>query len=60
MKKRYLDANAVAEILGISKAHAYKIIRGLNNELKEQGYIVIAGKIPTSFFETRCYCYETA
>lgn len=33
-------------MLGISKGHAYKIIRQLNKELEDNGYIVVSGKIP--------------
>ena len=35
--KTYITATELAEMLGISKGHAYKIIRGLNNELKKDG-----------------------
>ena len=40
----YITAPEMAEMLGISIGHAYKIIRSLNDELKKDGYIVIAGK----------------
>jgi NADH:ubiquinone oxidoreductase subunit D len=53
--KIYITANELSELLGISVAHAYKIIRMLNDELNEQGYIVIHGKIPRRYFEKRYY-----
>ena len=31
--RMYLTAEEVAEILGVSKAYAYKVIRNLNDEL---------------------------
>ena len=34
--KMYVTADEAAQILGISRGYAYKIIRGLNNELKEK------------------------
>ena len=38
MKENYLlTAGDVAEVLGISKGHAYKLIRELNEELKASG-----------------------
>ena len=40
--KIYVTADEAAQILGISRGYAYKIIRGLNNELKEKGYRVIS------------------
>ena len=36
--KMYVTADEAAQILGVSRGYAYKIIRGLNNELKEKGY----------------------
>ena len=55
--KTYITAAELAEMLGISKGHAYKIIRGLNNELKKDGYIVFSGKVPKDYFNKRCYGY---
>lgn len=56
MSKNYLEAKDVADVMGISVSSAYKIIRGLNKELSEQGYIIVAGKIPKKYFAERCYC----
>ena len=53
--KMYVTADEAAQILGVSRGHAYKIIRGLNNELKEKGYRVISGKVPTKYFEEKFY-----
>lgn len=47
----YITAPEMAEMLGISIGHAYKIIRSLNDELKKDGYIVIAGKVPKDYFK---------
>lgn len=33
--------------------HAYKVIRGLNDELKAQGYITRSGRIPAKYFYER-------
>ena len=56
MAKTYLTANEVAEIMGVSISKAYQVIRTLNNQLEENGYYVIAGKINKRFFEEKC-CY---
>ena len=37
-RKIYVTAEEVAEMLGVSTGYAYKIIRGLNEELKAKGY----------------------
>jgi hypothetical protein len=55
-----MSATDVATELGISKGHAYKIIRKLNDELKQSGYIVVAGKVPRAFWEKRFFGYGTA
>lgn len=54
-EKIFLDADNISEMLGVSKGFAYKIIRELNADLKKQGYIVIAGKVPTKFFQEKYY-----
>ena len=52
---QYGEYDEDAQILGVSRGYAYKIIRGLNNELKEKGYRVISGKVPTKYFEEKFY-----
>lgn len=52
-----MTANDVANELGVSKGHAYKVIRTLNKELKEKGFVVITGKIPRAFWEKKFYGY---
>lgn len=53
--KRFLDVKDVAEYMSISTSKAYKVIRSLNDELKANGYIVIAGKISRVYFEEKIY-----
>lgn len=55
MKSRFYTAQEVAEMLDVSPATAYKIIKGLNAELKAQGYIVINGRVPIAYFDQKCY-----
>ena len=50
-----MTANDVAQALGISKGHAYKIVRELNDELEAKGFIVVAGKIPRAFWDKKFY-----
>lgn len=54
----FMTAKDVAEIMGISMGHAYKLVRSMNNELKKAGYLVVAGKIPTGFFRKKCFGFE--
>lgn len=53
--KRFLTANDVAQYMGISIPMAYKIIRRLNDELMEMGYIIVVGRISRSYFEQKVY-----
>ena len=54
-----MTAEEVAEELGISKGHAYKIVRSLNQELQDKGFIVVAGKVLRAFWETKFFSYTT-
>ncbi len=52
----FMRVEDVAKKLGISKSYAYKIVQKLNKELKEQGFLTIAGRINKQyFFERACY-----
>lgn len=53
--KLLLTAKEVSEYLSISVPMAYKIIRKLNDELEDKGYIVICGKINRQYFESKIY-----
>lgn len=49
------NVDEVANLLNISKPMAYKIIRDINDNLKDKGYITVAGKVPVMAFNERCY-----
>lgn len=51
----YYTAQEVMELLGVSRAKAYKIMKELNAELAEKGYIVTAGKVPKKYLAEKCY-----
>ena len=51
----FFTANDVMEMLGISRGHAYKIVKQLNAELASRGYIVVAGKVPKKYFAEHYY-----
>lgn len=53
MSKLLLTAAEVAEIMDCSERHGYKLIQELNAELKAQGYIIRAGRIPRRYFFER-------
>jgi hypothetical protein len=55
MRAQFITANEVAEVMGVSRTKAYQIVRAMNKELKEMGYITIAGKCPVQYFKQKFY-----
>lgn len=51
----YMRAQEVAEELGVSVAHAYRVINKLNKELEGKGYIIMRGRIDRKFFHEKLY-----
>lgn len=54
-EKRFLNAEDVAGVLECSKSYAYTIIRQLNSELTQKGFIVLHGRISAKYFYERIY-----
>lgn len=54
-EKKFLTAQDVAEILGVSTSTAYRLIRRLNDELKEMGKITVSGKVSAKYFFENIY-----
>ena len=56
MNKTFMRVEDVAHELSVSKSYAYKLVRKLNAELKEMGYLTVAGRINKQYFlEKACY-----
>ena len=55
MQNRFMRVEEVAAELGISVSYAYKVIRRLNDELKEKGLVTIAGRINRQYFNERVF-----
>lgn len=53
--KRFLNVDDVAQYLDISVPTAYKIIRQLNKELVEKGYLTVSGRVSRTYFEQKVY-----
>lgn len=58
MKSNFLSAENVAKELSVSKTYAYRIIRQLNSELAEKGYITVSRRINRKYFSERLYGIE--
>ena len=59
MANQFMRADEVAKELGISRSYAYKLIRQLNQELKERGFLTIAGRINRDYLKERLYTAES-
>ena len=55
MNNKFIRVDEVAQELSVSKPYAYKLIKKLNDELKEQGFITIAGRVNRQYFQERFY-----
>lgn len=54
-QSNFLKANDVMKILGVAQTKAYKIIKQLNKELEEKGYITLSGKVSKKYFFEKYY-----
>ena len=55
MNNKFICAEEVAQELSVSKPYAYKLIKRLNDELKEKGFITISGRVNRQYFNERLY-----
>lgn len=55
MSEKFIRAEEVAEVMEISVAYAYKIIRKLNQELSDKGFITVTGRVNREYFNERVY-----
>lgn len=55
MDKTYYTKEDVMQLLGVKVDMAYKVIRKLNKELNEKGYITVAGRVSKKYFDERYY-----
>ena len=54
-KELFVQAEEVAGALGISKPYAYKLVREMNEELKQKGFLTIPGRVSRHYFEEKFY-----
>ena len=53
--RTFISVKEIGEMLGVSKTKSYDIVRDLNKELAERGYMVIPGRVSRKYFEERFY-----
>lgn len=59
LNRQYLNAQGVSEILNVSVPQAYKVIKALNTELSNKGYLTIRGCVSTRFLLSRYGLQDT-
>ncbi len=55
MADKYLNVTDLMEIIGFKESKCRKVIRELNAELREKGYITFQGKVSEKYFYERCF-----
>lgn len=53
---RFYYVDDVMKLLGVKESKAYKVIRQLNKELSQKGFLTIGGRVPAKFFDEKYYC----
>ncbi len=53
MESLLMTADEVAKELNVSKNYAYKVIRRMNEEMREKGYYTVARKVNRKYFMMR-------
>ena len=55
MTKQLYNAHDVMNILCVSESKAYKIIKQLNNELEQDNFLTVRGKVPIAYLQKRFF-----
>lgn len=48
-----IDVKRVMELLSVPKTRAYEVIKLLNKELEERGFLVVRGRVPEKYLRER-------
>ncbi len=51
----FITVAEIKEVLDVSESKAYRIVRTLNEELKQKGFMVIPGRVSRQYFNERFY-----
>jgi len=51
----FVRADEIAKDLEVSRTQAYRIIREMNAELREKGFMTVSGRVSRQFYEERFY-----
>ncbi len=51
----FIKASEIAKVMGKSNSYGYKIVRELNKELAQKGYMIVEGQTNRQYFYERFY-----
>jgi Mn-dependent DtxR family transcriptional regulator len=54
----FIKADEIAAELGVSKPYAYKLVKKMNTDLEESGFITIQGRVSRKYFLEKIYGAE--
>ena len=57
-KGSMIGVDEVCKRLKVSRSYGYRVIRRLNNDLKERGLLTIPGKVNSAYLEERYFATE--
>lgn len=55
MAKQFYRAKDLAELLDVSESKAYELIRTMNVELQEKGFLICRGRVPAAYVKERFF-----
>ncbi|MFV0344052.1 MAG: DNA-binding protein [Anaerocolumna sp.] len=55
----FITVAEIKNVLGVSESKAYRIVRSLNSELNEDGFLVLPGRVSRQYFNERFYGLQT-
>lgn len=53
MERDFLKADDIAQMLGVSQATAYRLMRVIRQELESKGLLTLRGVVPRKYFMER-------
>lgn len=55
MSKQVYGAKDLGELLGVSESKAYALIRTMNSELQQKGFLTLRGRVPAAYVQERFF-----
>jgi len=55
MSKQVYGAKDLGELLGVSESKAYELIRIMNAELQQKGFLTLRGRVPAAYVQERFF-----